>query len=212
LNQLSLFRVNQLSNSTNKIIGPRAALQGLETNPQIKEQLTLLTNPTLGNVLPYLVSGQLFYFIPVYVNTGASSAVITKLAFMVVVDANNGVSALGQSSSDAFNSLVAAESGGQRLINSTSSLSSVINAFTSKGYKVLKPNVVNVNLEFQVGRVTLNNMTDSQVNSVLTAFINGYAAPRSAGNIYEWNNGTETNFGVIVNENGVTDAYYITVT
>lgn len=212
LNQLSLYRVDQLSNSTNKIIGPRAALQGLETNPQIKEQLTLLTNPTLGNVLPYLVNGQVFYFIPVYVNTGESSAVITKLAFMVVVDANNGVSSLGQSSSDAFNSLLALESGGQRTVKSTSSLASIVDAFASKGYKVIRPSVVNVNLEFQVGTITLNNMTDSQVNSVLNTFIDDYAVPKSGGIIYEWSSGSVTNFGVIVNVNGVTEAYYISVT
>ncbi len=55
-------------------------------------------------------------------------------------------------------------------------------------------------------------MTDSQVNSILNTFINNYAVPKGAGTIYEWSNGNATNFGVIVNVNGVTEADYISVT
>ncbi|MDG6997480.1 MAG: hypothetical protein JRN52_16320, partial [Nitrososphaerota archaeon] len=215
LNQISLYQVSTSSNSTDKIIGPTAALQALDTNPQIKDQLTLLTNPTLGNVLPYLLNSQLYYFIPVYVNTGASSAVITKLAFMVVVDATNGVSAFGSSSRQAYLSLLASENETVPITlvnNSTVTLETVLNAFTSRGYKIATPNFVNVNVGYDVASVSLSNTSSAIVNSTVNSFLKEYAVPNSIHTIYEWSGSANTtNFGTISSVNGISEAYYISV-
>jgi hypothetical protein len=214
LNQISLYQVSTSSNSTNKIIGPKAALQALETNPQIKEQLTLLTNPTLGNVLPYLLNSQLYYFIPVYVNTGASSAVITKLAFMVAVDATNGLSSLGSSSRQAYISLLASENATipVTLRNNTVTTQFVANSFTSLGYQISSPSFLNVNIGYKTGTIYLPNSTEANVNATVNSFIQKYAAPNNARVIYEWNaSANETNFGIVVNANGISEAYYIDV-
>ncbi|MHB2035246.1 MAG: hypothetical protein ACYCPW_00685 [Nitrososphaerales archaeon] len=215
LNQISLYQVSTNSNSTNKIIGPKAALQALDTNPQIKDQLTLLTNPTLGNVLPYLLHSQLYYFIPVYVNTGASSAVITKLAFMVVVDATNGVSAFGSSARQAYVSLLSSEHVTVPVTisnNSTLTTQTVADSFTSLGYPISNPSFVNANIGYQTATVNLSNATAASVNATVKSFIQEYAVPNNIHAIYEWtNSANETNFGIVVNVNGLFEAYYIDV-
>ncbi|MDG6997675.1 MAG: hypothetical protein JRN15_01010 [Nitrososphaerota archaeon] len=216
INQISLYQVSTSSNSTDKLIGPKAALQALETNPQIKSQLTLLTNPTLGDELPYLINSQLYYFIPVYVNTGSSSAVITKLAFMVVVDAATGVSAFGNSSRQAYSSLLASENQTIPITlvsNSTATIQSVVNAITSQGYNVSTPNFVNVNVGYQVGSIYLPNATSASVNATISSFLQKYAAPNNVHTIYEWSSeANATNFGTISNVNGILEADYIAVT
>lgn len=215
LNQISLYQVSTNSNSTNKIIGPKAALQALDTNPQIKDQLTLLTNPTLGNVLPYLLNSQLYYFIPVYVNTGASSAVITKLAFMVVVDATNGVSAFGSSARQAYVSLLSGENVTVPVTissNNTVTTQTIADSFTSLGYQISSPSFVNVNVGYQTATISLSNATAASVNATVKSFIQNYAVPNNTHLIYEWAGGANaTNFGVIANANGMSEAYYIDV-
>ena len=112
LGQISVYQVNINSTSTNKLIGPTAALQAADTNSYFRQELQLLGNPTTGNVIPYLINSQIYYFIPIYVNTAqGSTAVITKLAFVTVVDASNGVSAYGATAADAYSSLIAGETG-----------------------------------------------------------------------------------------------------
>ncbi|MDG6923823.1 MAG: hypothetical protein JRN67_11095 [Nitrososphaerota archaeon] len=214
LNQISLYQVSTSSNSTNKIIGPKAALQALETNPQIKDQLTLLTNPTLGNVLPYLLNSQLYYFIPVYVNTGTSSAVITKLAFMVAVDATNGLSAFGSSSQQAYISLLTSENATipVTISNNTVTTQLVENSFTSFGYPISNPSFVNVNIGYQTSTIYLSNSTAANVNATVKSFVQKYAVPNNARVIYEWTSGTNaTDFGILVNANGISEAYYVDV-
>jgi hypothetical protein len=217
LNQISLYQVSTSSNSTNKIIGPKAALQALDTNPQIKDQLTLLTNPTLGNVLPYLLNSQLYYFIPVYVNTGASSAVITKLAFMVVVDATNGVSAFGGSARQAYVSLLSSENVTVPVTvisssNNTVTTQSIADSFTSLGYQISNPSFVNVNIGYQTAAIYLSNATAASVNVTVNSFIQKYAVPNNAHVIYEWTSSANaTNFGIVTNVNGTSEAYYIDV-
>ncbi|MCL5067167.1 MAG: hypothetical protein M1368_02285 [Thaumarchaeota archaeon] len=215
LNQISLYQVSTSSNSTDKIIGPKAALQALDTNPQIKDQLTLLTNPTLGDVLPYLLNSQLYYFIPVYVITGSSSAVITKLAFMVVVDATNGVSAFGNSSRQAYVSLLASENETIPITlttNSTITLQTVANAFMSRGYQISEPNFVNANVGYEVASISLSNTSLASVNATISGFLKQYVAPSNTHTIYEWSVGGNTiYFGILSSVNGITEAYYLSV-
>lgn len=216
LNQISLYQVSTNSNSTNKLIGPSAALQALDTNPQIKSQLTLLTNPTAGDVLPYLINSQLYYFIPIYVNTGASSAVITKLAFMVAVDASTGVSAYGNSSTSAYVSLLASENETIPTIVTTNStavtLKTIANAITSRGYQISTPSFVNANVGYQVAAISLTNATSASVNATISSFLSRYAAPNNIHTIYHWSTGGNTTyFGVITSVSGITEAYYVSV-
>ena len=214
LGQMYLYQVNPSSLSTEKLFGPSAALSAVTTNPQIKEQMTLLNGPTQGNILPYLINGQLYYFIPYYVGAGASANVITKLAFMAVVDASNGISTYGSSSADAFANLMRSENVTTPIppTHLTLELGDIVSAFRSAGYNVSQPSTVNVNLGYQVGAISLGNATASSIASAVDALVSHYAIPYHASTIYEWAAGNSTDFGVIVSSGGITDAYFIQVT
>ena len=211
LGQMYLYEVNPSNLSTEKLFGPSAALAAVTTNPQIREQMTLLNNPTQGNVLPYLIGGQLYYFIPYYVGSGSSANVITKLAFMAVVDASNGVSAYGPSSAQAFASLLSSEN---VTAPSTTSLgvNDVAHAFSSDGYTVTLPASVNVNVGYLEGTISLANATSTSLDATVSGFLAGYAAPLHASTVYEWTSGSDTYFGVITSVSGVVTAYYVEVT
>ena len=213
LGQMDLYEVSPFSNSTQKLLGPSAALQAVTTNPQIKEQITLLTNPVPGNILPYLINGQLYYFIPYYVNAGASNNVITKLAFMAVVDASNGVSAYGTSSAGAFVNLLGNEN--TTLVvppgEMATAISDMVGAFASAGYSITNPAFVNVNVGYRVATISLGNATKSTIDSTVSAFIASYAVPAQTHTIYEWTSGNSTDFGVITAAGGLTVAHFIQV-
>ena len=100
LGKLNLYRI---SNSTTQLIGPSAALQAVETDDYVRQQLTLLPNYRLGNILLYLIGNHLYYFIPVYINTQVENAVITKMAFVTIIDATTGAKvAVGPDSAQAY--------------------------------------------------------------------------------------------------------------
>ncbi len=217
LGEISMYQVNINSTLTNKLIGPTAALQASDTNSAFRQQLQLLGNPTTGNVIPYLINSQIYYFIPIYVNTAqSSSAVITKLAFVTVVDASNGVSAYGANAADAYSSLIASETGTAPSIVSSNTtvsttLNSVVEAFTSRGYTVEKPALVNVNIGNQISSINLTSATVSQVNQTVKGFVSQYATNTTTP-IYEWQSSSNvTDFGVVRNENGIVVSYYLTV-
>ncbi|MCL5672685.1 MAG: hypothetical protein JRN25_07275 [Nitrososphaerota archaeon] len=211
LGKMYLYQVNPSSNSTEKLFGPSAALSAVSTNPQIREQMTLLNNPTQGNVLPYLIGGQLYYFIPYYVNAGASANVITKLAFMAVVDGSNGVSTYGPSSASAFASLLSSENKTAPVVPGSVTVADVASSFRSAGYNVTQPSFVNVNVGYRTGTVTLSNATVSSVQAAVSSFVSEYAVPAHTQTIYEWTQGNSTDFGVISTSSGFSEAYYIQV-
>ena len=214
LGQMYLYSVNPLSQSTEKLFGPSAALSAVTTNPQIKEQMTLLSNPTQGNILPNLINGQLYYFIPYFVGAGSSANGITKLAFMAVVDASNGISTYGSSSADAFSNLLSSENITITIPPSqeAQSLGDVAAAFTTAGYNVSQPAFVNVNIGYRVGTVDLGNATASSIGSTVDAFVSQYAVPYHASAIYEWTAGNYTDFGFVTSAGGLSYAYFIQVT
>ena len=211
LGKMYLYQVNPSSNSTEKLFGPSAALSAVTTNPQIKEQMTLLNNPAQGNILPYLIGGQLYYFIPYYVNAGSSANVITKLAFMAVVDGSNGVSSYGSSTAVAFANLLSSENKTVPVSVASIGVQDVAGAFTAAGYNVTQPSLFNVNVGYRTSTIYLANATSASVKSAVASFISEYAAPFHARTVYEWVQGNDTNFGVVTDLNGLAESYYIEV-
>ena len=64
------------------VIGPNSAVSAVTTDPQIKTQLTLHPDWTLGNILLYSVNGRLIYVIPYYGTQG----ILTVPEMVTVVD------------------------------------------------------------------------------------------------------------------------------
>ena len=208
LGQLNLYRI---SNSTTQLIGPSAALQAVETDDYVRQQLTLLPNYRLGNILLYLIGDHLYYFIPVYINTQVENAVITKMAFIAIIDASTGAKvAVGADSAQAYSAV----SGGTPIILGSAEREKKLNSiFTGKGYSLITPTKISANVEIQVANVTYTDESQwSSVTSIVNDFITNYCQKYNATEVYHWTTPDGgLNFGVLVSTGGVVKLYYIEV-
>lgn len=209
LGEIQLFRATPLANMTTQLIGPSAALQALETDDYVRTQLTLLTNSRLGNILLYSIGGELYYFIPVYITTTVEGGVITKSAFISVVDATTGTKvATGPDSFSAYYAL----SGGIPEKGLQQRLQMIVDFITSQGLNLVRPQSIMANVEVMVNRtsyVTEANWTN--VSSILMQFIS-YAKKIGADSIYYWDvDSNDIGLGLLFSDRGVVNLYYITV-
>jgi hypothetical protein len=209
IGKLNLYRI---SNSTTQLIGPSAALQALETDDYVRQQLTLLPNYRFGNILLYLIGDRLYYFIPVYINTEVQNAVITKMAFVTVVDATTGAKvAVGADSSQAYyaisGEIVPTSLGDAERERKLESL------FTDKGYSLVSPTKISANVEIQVANSTyIDEAQWTTVSGAVNDFIANYCQKYDVTEVYYWiaADGSH-NFGALVSAGGVVKLYYITV-
>ena len=208
LGKLNLYRI---SNSTTQLIGPSAALQAVETDDYVRQQLTLLPNYRLGNILLYLIGDHLYYFIPVYINTQVENAVITKMAFVTVVDATTGAKvAVGADSSQAY---YAISGGVPTVVGSAERQKKLDSLFTDRGDSLISPEQINANVQIRIANVTYTDESQwASVNATVNDFITNYCQRYGATQVYYWtaSNGN-LNYGVLVSTNGVVTLYYISV-
>jgi hypothetical protein len=177
----------------------------------VRTQLTLLPNYRLGNILLYLIGNHLYYFIPVYINTQVENAVITKMAFIAVVDATTGARvAVGADSSQAYYAI----SGGTPVILGSAERVQKLNSlFTDKGYSLINPSQISANVEIRIANITYTDETQgTSVNATVNNFIANYCQKYGATEIYYWTapNG-DINFGILVSASGIVKLYYVTV-
>jgi hypothetical protein len=208
LGRLSLYRI---SNSTTQLIGPSAALQAVETDDYVRQQLTLLPNYRLGNILLYLIGNHLYYFIPVYINTQVENAVITKMAFVSIVDATTGARvAVGADSSQAYYAL---SGGAPTILGSAERQKKLDSLFTDNGYSLINPQQINANVEIQIANITYTDEGQwASVNATVNGFIANYCQKYNVNEVYYWTaqNG-DLNFGVLISSSGVVKLYYVSV-
>ena len=207
--QLGRIALYSVPNATTQFIGPSAALQAFETDDYVRTQLTLLTSRRFGNILLYSIGNDLYYFIPVYIEAEIANAVITKMAFIGVIDAATGTRvATGADAAHAYYALT------QTPIQETGAkerLQRIIELFGKNGFSIVEPTKISGDVWIMVENITYTsegqwNQTESTVNQ----FIQKYAQP--FGNVvYQWNDGDIVNFGVLVSERGVVKLYYISV-
>lgn len=209
LGEIQLFRATPLANITTQLIGPSAALQALETDDYVRTQLTLLTNSRLGNILLYSIGGELYYFIPVYITTTVEGGVITKSAFISVVDATTGTKvATGQDSLSAYYALT----GGIPVTGLQQRLQRIADLISSQGLALIRPKSIMANVEVNVDQTSYIAEGDwENASDVLMQFI-AYAKSRGADSIYYWEvDGNDIGLGVLFSDRGVVNLYYITV-
>jgi hypothetical protein len=208
LGKLILYRI---SNSTTQLIGPSAALQALQTDDYVRQQLTLLPNYRLGNILLYLIGDHLYYFIPVYINTEFQNAVITKMAFVTVVDAATGARVeTGADSSQAYYAISGKTPGTLGDVARREKLQSL---FTDKGYPVVSPIKISANVEIQVANSTyIDEGQWASLQTTVNDFIANYCQKYNVTEVYYWTDSSgNLNYGVLVSTAGVVTLYYITV-
>ena len=205
LGDIELYSV---PNATTQFIGPSAALQAFETDDYVRTQLTLLTNRRFGNILLYSIGDKLYYFIPVYIEAEIANAVITKMAFVGVIDASTGTNvAVGMDATHAYYALT----GGLAKIGAEERLKRVLNIFSENGLRIIKPMKISGNVWIRVDNVTYLTEDDwNLVKSVVKEFIQVYAKGRDE--VYQWSEEDgQVNIGVLTAEKGIVKLYYITI-
>jgi len=218
LNGENLGNVTFFRSSATAIIGPQTALDSVNNFAPTREQLTLHNQWTAGNTLMYVISGNVYYFIPYY----APSATTTNVAMMTVVDAtsqkvgyyiiNNPqnpvevASATGNAYSNLIGTVVT-ESAETRRQNT-------FKEFTALNYTLKTPQILNPPVAYQVGKA--DYLTDQDlpgVTALIQSFVTQYAIPTGATTIIEWettdNNRSNLNFGVF---SSPVELDYVTVT
>jgi len=211
LGEIQLYASTPLANiTTTQLIGPSAALQALETDDYVRTQLTLLTNNRFGNILLYSIGGRLYYFIPVYITTTVEGGVITKMAFMGVIDASTGTRvATGHDSLSAYYALA----GGVPTTGAQQRLQRIVGLLSSQGLNVVKPQSIMANVEVQVNQTSYVSEGDWEgANSTILRFVNNYARRLGVNAIYYWDvDANDIGVGVLFSDQGVINLYYITI-
>jgi len=196
------------------LIGPSAVYNAIQTNQQVRTQLTLLPNNRIGSYLLYSVGGQLTYFVAVYTNPG-TTGVVTQLPFMTAVNPTTAKVAVGVNAVLAFQSLgsnVNTTTSTNATETSEALVKQIANSVTSQGYNLVNATSVNPTVWINVGTISFNageNKAVSLVNSLLKNY-----GPESVGKtVYGWvDSSGDLNFGVLQTPvQGVTQLYYITI-
>lgn len=205
LGRIELYKV---SNTASQFIGPSAALQAFETDDYVRTQLTLLTRKRFGNILLYSIGGKLCYFIPVYIETEIANAVITKMAFIGIIDAETGTHvAVGSNAAEAYYALV----GEAVKIEAEERLNRILNLFAENGLTVVKPTKIDAHVWIRVANLTyLSENEWMEVETAVNNFIHDYA--QKSDEVYQWSEKSgEVNMGVLISERGIVKLYYITI-
>ena len=210
LGDIALYGVGNVTMA--QLIGPSAALQALETDDYVRTQLTLLTNRRLGNILLYSIAGKLYYFIPVYIVTQEAAAVITKMAFIVVIDALTGAKvATGSDANQAYYSLVGAKP--PVVTGYETRLQNVRTFLEIKKLPLINVTKVTANAEIEVSKVTYLDETQwQQTTRTIDSFLREYVSKTGATEIYTWSQDPNSiSLGVLVLQSGIVKLYYMTI-
>ena len=210
LGEISLYKISNTTST--QLIGPSAALQALETDDYVRTQLTLLTNRRLGNILLYSIGGRLYYFIPVYIVTQETNAVITKIAFMVIIDAISGAKvAAGENAATAYYALAGARPDIETGLDvRTKKLLQIVQ---NKGYKTTSAIKISANAEIEIGRsnYVLDGQWD-QTRMLIDNFVSEYAVKATTKEIFTWNSDPNTlSLGCLISEGGIVKLYYVSI-
>ncbi len=207
LNRIELYKV---PNATMQFIGPSAALQAFETDDYVRTQLTLLTSRRFGNILLYSIGNQLYYFIPVYIEAEIANAVITKMAFIGIIDAATGTKvATGTDAADAYYALTGAPT---KVTGAEARLQKILALFEENNCSVVKPTKLSGDIWIQVDNISyLSEEQWNQTRLAIEDFIQNYVQ-KFKSDVYQWSEEDGMmNFGVLVSDRGIVKLYYLSV-
>lgn len=203
--------------SETKLLGPTAAREALDRDPDFAQLKTLLRNPRIGDNILYRVGDQDVYFLPVY--TAGTGGVVTQLGTIAAVGAaftGEYYVGLGQTAEQAFSAYLAKLAGvstpvtPEKLDRSTR-ISNVIELFEDKGITIVKPTTISVPLAFLEGQVVYNQEKDFEsVEKVVDDFIDKWVKADTK-RVLMWEEGDKVNFGLATIFESITEVHYITV-
>jgi hypothetical protein len=203
------------------VIGPQTALDAISNFSPTKSLLSLHPNWIHGNILMYVVNSTLHYFVPFYAQTTSTLSpsmmacvdALTQDVGYYVIENPQDAAEVRAGSEKAYLDLVGVtiELGAEERKNN------VLEAFEDRGYTLTTPQQINPNVAFVEGSVNYLEEEDlPQTEALITAFVDTWAKPHNKSVILLWEtleaDARLLNFGVLVNNGGVIELHYITVT
>jgi hypothetical protein len=210
LGQIALYQ-NPSTSAT--IIGPSAAENALNTNSQVRTQLTLLPNYRFGSYLLYSVGGTLTYFVAVYTNPG-TSGVVTQLPFMTAINPNTGAVGVGTNAAAAFESLGKATNQTVTVTQDKgTTLKQIDSLISSAGYTLVNATSVNPTVYINEGGVSFSSVGANQTVSLVQNLLSQHGAGSAGNQVFTWTDSSgNVDFGVIqVPSQGVSEMFYVTI-
>ena len=212
LGEIELYETQVQINATNQLIGPSAALQAIQTDRYVKQQMTLLPGARTGNILLYVIGGRLYYFIPVYTTTGGGGGVITKMPFIAVVDATNGTMvATGGDSVSAYYALAGVAP--PTVEGHRERLARISGELKARGLPLVNVTSVSANVNIEVNSVRYVESAEwNSAKNAIDDFVTNYALKYGVSEIYSWQPSNSTiSFGVLVPNAAVVKLYFLSI-
>jgi hypothetical protein len=202
------------------VIGPQTVLDTISNFSPTKSLLSLHPNWVSGNILMYVVNGTLYYFVPYYAQTETTlspamlacvNAFSQKVGYYVIIDPQD-ANEVGIGSEKAYLDLV----GLQLELTAEARRNNLLNAFTDLNYTLITPQQISPDAWYKIGDASyLTDEAWSQTQSTIISFIDTQVKPYNLNTILmleTLEGGMRTlNFGVLRNEDGIVNWYYITI-
>lgn len=207
--------------SETKLLGPTGTREALEKNAEFATLRTLLRTPRIGDNILYRVGEHDVYFIPVY--TAGAGGVVTELGIVACVGARftgEYYVGLGDTAEEAYRDYLAAVAKIELPIpevptepeeDAEERIANVLNIFEKANVTLMTPEALNPTVSYNEGiRDYVSIDQWNQTRHLVEDFISDWAI--KTDKILMWQEGSNINFGVLVNINGITELHYITVT
>ena len=201
--------------SPTKLLGPSAALQALQRDPDFRTLSTLLASPRIGETIFYEFGEHPVYIIPVY--TARGEGVVTQIGTIAVVGAAfTGLYyvGLGETVERAFENYLRKVAGEQVMppqpgTGKEERLRRLLDFLKSKGLEEV-PEKVNANIVYKAGTFNYTLDTDfEKIKTTLSEFIEFW---RNYGAIViHWVSGDSLYLGAVYVQSGVTVMRYVQV-
>ena len=209
-------------NSTTKLIGPSAAREALEKDPEFATLKTLLKNTRIGDNILYQVGDHDVYFIPVY--TSGASGVVAQIGTIAVVGAAfNGeyFVGLGDTQEEAFNAYLKKVSGVASTattaddnyveLDRNKRIDTIKLIFEENDILIAEPTSVQIPLSFNEGQLFFFTESDlTETEEFISDFIDDFVKPRT-NRVIMWQDETNINIGTIIVKDDLPEIHYISI-
>jgi uncharacterized protein len=204
--------------SPTKLLGPTAALQALQRDPDYRTLSTLLSSPRIGETIFYEIDQFPVYYIPVY-TAREGEGVVTQLGTVAVVGAaftGQYFVGLGNTPEEAFRTMLFKMAGVEKppaaLLTREEKIAALNGVFKDLGIAPESPLEINANLVFRERIINFTSAEDlNNIRSLLAESIAEWREKASGGLLINWESGDSLNLGVIYSVNGVTVLRYVVI-
>ncbi|GBC68565.1 hypothetical protein HRbin01_00248 [archaeon HR01] len=213
--EMIFYRVDP--ESPTKLLGPSAALQALQRDPDYRTLSTLLASPRVGEIIFYEIDQFPVYFIPVY-TAREGEGVVTQLGTIAAIGASftgQYFVGLGNSAEEAFRAMLLKMAGLQAppptLLSREEKIAAVDEMLKELGVSFETPSEINSNLVFKISSFNITSLADlGNIKEALSKALDDWKG-LEGGILIRWESGDSLNLGVIYNDRGLVVLRYISI-